>query len=88
MNKTNRKGKPELALPPITVIEDEARRLNALASSSAGNVSVSTGSNVQLAVVAKEQAGAASATRSGQPSASAMATACPAGWPARSSSRR
>jgi regulator of nucleoside diphosphate kinase len=35
MSKTNGKNKPELQLPPITVIEDEARRLNALASSSA-----------------------------------------------------
>src|SRR5690242_1222134 len=35
MSKTNRKSKPEIVLPPITVIEDEARRLNALASSSA-----------------------------------------------------
>jgi regulator of nucleoside diphosphate kinase len=35
MSKTNRKDKPEIVLPPITVIEDEARRLNALASSSA-----------------------------------------------------
>ncbi|WP_346015527.1 GreA/GreB family elongation factor [Bradyrhizobium sp. 153] len=35
MSKTNRKGKPEIVLPPIAVIEDEARRLNALASSSA-----------------------------------------------------
>ena len=35
MNGTNRKGKPEMALPPITVMENEARRLSALASSSA-----------------------------------------------------
>ena len=35
MSKTNRKDKPELLLPPIIVTEDEARRLNALASSSA-----------------------------------------------------
>ena len=35
MSKTNRKSKPEIVLPPITVMEDEARRLNALASSSA-----------------------------------------------------
>ena len=35
MSKTNRKSKPEIMLPPITVMEDEARRLNALASSSA-----------------------------------------------------
>jgi regulator of nucleoside diphosphate kinase len=28
------KSKPEIVLPPITVVEDEARRLNALASSS------------------------------------------------------
>ena len=35
MNSTNRKGKPEIALPPITVMENEARRLSALASSSA-----------------------------------------------------
>jgi len=35
MRKTNRKGKLEIVLPPITVVEDEARRLNALASSSA-----------------------------------------------------
>ncbi|MBR0829145.1 nucleoside diphosphate kinase regulator [Bradyrhizobium manausense] len=35
MNKTNRKSKREIVLPPITVKEDEARRLNALASSSA-----------------------------------------------------
>ena len=31
MSKTNRKDKPEILLPPITVIEDDARRLNALA---------------------------------------------------------
>jgi regulator of nucleoside diphosphate kinase len=35
MSKTNPKSKPEIVLPPITVMEDEARRLNALASSSA-----------------------------------------------------
>src|SRR6185437_13519091 len=35
MSKTNRKSKPEIVLPPITVMEDEARRLNALASSNA-----------------------------------------------------
>jgi regulator of nucleoside diphosphate kinase len=35
MNSTNPKGKPEIALPPITVMENEARRLSALASSSA-----------------------------------------------------
>ena len=35
MSKTNRKGEPEIELPPITVMEDEGRRLNALASSSA-----------------------------------------------------
>ena len=35
MSKTNYKSKPEIMLPPITVIEDEASRLNALASSSA-----------------------------------------------------
>ena len=35
MSKTNRKSKPEIVLPPITVMEDEARRLNALAGSSA-----------------------------------------------------
>jgi len=35
MSKTNRDSKPEIVLPPITVIEDEARRLNALASSGA-----------------------------------------------------
>ena len=35
MSKNNRKSKPEIVLPPITVMEDEARRLNALASSSA-----------------------------------------------------
>ena len=35
MSKTNRKRKPEIVLPPITVMEEEARRLNALASSSA-----------------------------------------------------
>ena len=28
MSKTNRKSRPELVLPPITVMEDEARRLN------------------------------------------------------------
>ena len=35
MSNTNRNSKPEIMLPPITVTEDEARRLNALASSSA-----------------------------------------------------
>ncbi|WP_342733381.1 nucleoside diphosphate kinase regulator [Bradyrhizobium sp. B117] len=35
MSKTNGRSKPDIALPPLTVIEDEARRLNALASSSA-----------------------------------------------------
>ena len=35
MSKTNRKREPETVLPAITVVEDEARRLNALASSSA-----------------------------------------------------
>jgi regulator of nucleoside diphosphate kinase len=35
MSKTNRESKPAMVLPPITVAEDEARRLNALASSSA-----------------------------------------------------
>ncbi|MCP3395532.1 nucleoside diphosphate kinase regulator [Bradyrhizobium sp. CCGB12] len=35
MSKKNRKSKSEVVLPPITVIEDEAKRLNALASSSA-----------------------------------------------------
>ena len=35
MSKTNRKSKPEIVLPPITVMSDEARRLNSLASSSA-----------------------------------------------------
>jgi len=35
MSSTNPKGKPEIALPPITVMENEARRLSALASSSA-----------------------------------------------------
>ena len=34
MSKTNRKREPETVLPAITVVEDEARRLNALASSS------------------------------------------------------
>jgi regulator of nucleoside diphosphate kinase len=34
MSKTNRNGKPEIVLPPITVMENEARRLNALAGSS------------------------------------------------------
>jgi regulator of nucleoside diphosphate kinase len=29
------KSKPEIVLPPITAMKDEARRLNALASSSA-----------------------------------------------------
>ena len=38
----------------------------------AGKVSVSTGSKVQVAGWVKSQAGAASATRSGQPSASAI----------------
>lgn len=35
MSKTNRKGKPETVLPAIKVMEDEARRLNDLASSTA-----------------------------------------------------
>ena len=35
MSKTNRNSKPEIMLPPITVMEDEAKRLNALASSCA-----------------------------------------------------
>ena len=35
MSKTNLKSKSEIVLPPITVREDEARRLNALASSCA-----------------------------------------------------
>jgi regulator of nucleoside diphosphate kinase len=35
MSKTNRKDNPETVLPPITVKEDDARRLNALASLSA-----------------------------------------------------
>ena len=35
MSRTNSKSRPEIVLPPITVMEDEARRLNALASSSA-----------------------------------------------------
>ncbi|HKO73558.1 MAG TPA: nucleoside diphosphate kinase regulator [Bradyrhizobium sp.] len=35
MSKTDRKRGPETVLPPITVMEDEAKRLNALASSSA-----------------------------------------------------
>jgi regulator of nucleoside diphosphate kinase len=35
MNNIDHKRKPETVLPPITVMEDEARRLNALASSSA-----------------------------------------------------
>ncbi|WP_407179739.1 nucleoside diphosphate kinase regulator [Bradyrhizobium sp. STM 3562] len=35
MSKSNRKSKPEIALPPITLMEDEAKRLAALASSSA-----------------------------------------------------
>ena len=35
MNNIDHKRKPETVLPPITVVEDEARRLNALASSSA-----------------------------------------------------
>ncbi|MBR0843420.1 nucleoside diphosphate kinase regulator [Bradyrhizobium liaoningense] len=35
MSKTNPNSKPEIVLPPITVIEEEARRLNALASASA-----------------------------------------------------
>jgi regulator of nucleoside diphosphate kinase len=35
MNKINRKGRPEIVLPPITVTEDDAKRLNALASSCA-----------------------------------------------------
>ena len=28
MSKTNLKSKPEIMLPPITVMEDEAKRLN------------------------------------------------------------
>jgi regulator of nucleoside diphosphate kinase len=35
MNKVNRKGRPEIVLPPITVKEDDAKHLNALASSCA-----------------------------------------------------
>lgn len=35
MSKTNRKGKPETVLPAIKVMEDEARLLNDLASSTA-----------------------------------------------------
>src|SRR4051812_1154794 len=35
MSRTNRMSKPEIVLPPITVMEGEARRLDALASSSA-----------------------------------------------------
>ena len=35
MKNANRNGKPDIVLPPITVMEDEARRLSALASSSA-----------------------------------------------------
>jgi regulator of nucleoside diphosphate kinase len=35
MSKTTYKDKPEIVLPPVTVLEDEARRLSALASSSA-----------------------------------------------------
>jgi len=35
MSKNNRKSKPGIVLPPIRVMEDEARRLNALASSNA-----------------------------------------------------
>ena len=35
MSSTNRNGKPEIALPPITVMENEASRLSALARSSA-----------------------------------------------------
>ena len=35
MSETNLKSKPEIMLPPITVLEDEAKRLNALASSCA-----------------------------------------------------
>lgn len=35
MSSTCRKGKPEIELPPIIVMEHEARRLSALASSSA-----------------------------------------------------
>ena len=35
MSETNLKSKPEIMLPPITVMEDEANRLNALASSCA-----------------------------------------------------
>jgi regulator of nucleoside diphosphate kinase len=35
MSRTSNQSKPERVLPPITVVEEEARRLNALASSSA-----------------------------------------------------
>jgi regulator of nucleoside diphosphate kinase len=35
MSSTNRNGKAEIALPPITVMENEASRLSALARSSA-----------------------------------------------------
>jgi regulator of nucleoside diphosphate kinase len=35
MKRTSNKSRPEIVLPPITVVEEEARRLNALASSSA-----------------------------------------------------
>jgi regulator of nucleoside diphosphate kinase len=35
MKNANRNGKRDIVLPPITVMEDEARRLSALASSSA-----------------------------------------------------
>ncbi len=35
MSSTNRNGKPEIALPPITVMENEASRLSALARSNA-----------------------------------------------------
>lgn len=44
----------------------------ARASSIAGNTSCATGSNSQVEAVAKSRAGAASAIRCGQPSASAM----------------
>jgi regulator of nucleoside diphosphate kinase len=35
MSKANRNGKPDIVLPPITVMQVEAARLSALASSSA-----------------------------------------------------
>jgi regulator of nucleoside diphosphate kinase len=35
MKNVNRKGRPEVVLPPITVKEDDAKHLNALASSCA-----------------------------------------------------